>query len=373
MAQDPHLFLAAVSLPLGVATGAVLHRSDICFAAVFRDLFLFRRADMLRILVLLVTATALLFELARLAGLLPLYPFPLLYAPTAANVVGGALFGVGMVLAGGCVVGTLVRVGAGSLASLAALAGLFAGSGLYGEIHLPWKAFIGATTFLPGRTTLPQALGVAPTVPVLAAVLAGGILVARWARAGRLRRDSPAAGHLQPWKAALLLSVASLLSYVLVGLPMGITTSYAKVAGWLEGLVAPAHVAASAFFGGVPLDAVHPVTGLPMRGGPGPRLDAIAAIQFPLAAGIVLGAALSARLVGELRVHLRVPPRQLAWAFAGGAVMGLASRMAPTCNIWHLLGGLPILSLSSILFLAGLLPGAWLGGRMLTAWVVRTR
>jgi hypothetical protein len=72
-------------------------------------------------------------------------------------------------------------------------------------------------------------------------------------------------------------------------------------------------------------------------------------------------------------MHLSVPPRQLAWAFSGGVIMGLASRMAPTCNIWHLLGGLPILSLSSILFVAGLLPGAWLGGRMLTAWVVPAR
>jgi uncharacterized membrane protein YedE/YeeE len=358
------------SFAIGLAAGAVLFRSDICFAGMFRDLFLLRRPDMLRFLVLTVVTSAALFEAARLLGLLPLYPFPLLYAPTAANVAGGLLFGVGMVLAGGCVVGTLVRAGSGSLPSIIAFAGMIAGCALYAEIHPAWKSFIAATTFLPGRITLPQALGVAPTVPVAIAVLGGGVLLLRWWRAGQLVRRSPAAGHLQPWKAALALSGLSLLSWCIVGMPMGITSSYAKLAGYLESLVAPAHVRASAFFQGVPLNCTHPITGAPLVGGPGPRLDAIAAIQFPLLAGILLGSALAAGTVGELRLRTRAPRRQMLSALAGGVLMGLAARMAPTCNLWHLLGGLPILATSSILFLAGMVPGAWIGSRLLGSWVV---
>jgi hypothetical protein len=45
--------------------------------------------------------------------------------------------------------------------------------------------------------------------------------------------------------------------------------------------------------------------------------------------------------------------------------MALGSRMAQGCNVWHLLGGLPLFSLPSLLFLVGLFPGAWLGGRWL--------
>ncbi len=111
--ESTHLLNAAVSLILGLCAGWVMHRSGFCLAGAFRDIFLFRTADMFRALVLLVAATAVLFEAARLAGLLPLYPFPSLCAPTPANVIGGFLFGVGMVLAGGCVVGTLYRMGAG--------------------------------------------------------------------------------------------------------------------------------------------------------------------------------------------------------------------------------------------------------------------
>lgn len=102
-----------------------------------------------------------------------------------------------------------------------------------------------------------------------------------------------------------------------------------------------------------------------MTGGPGPVYDALAAIQFPLITGIVAGSAVSAALLHELRIHYRVPIRQYVLAASGGILMGVASRLAPTCNVWHLLGGLPILAASSILFLLGMLPGAWLGAKLL--------
>jgi uncharacterized membrane protein YedE/YeeE len=364
------LLLAVSSLALGLAAGAVMHRSDYCLAGMFRDLFLFRRVDKLRTLLLLVVATMILFEVARLADLLPNYPFPLYYAPSAANVLGGMIFGVGMVLAGGCVVGTLYRMGAGSTLSALAFIGLLVGSAGYGEIFPFWSAFIKRTTFMPGKVTLPQMLGIGPTVPVVLIAAGGGALLLRWWRAGKFASESDLAGYLPPWRAALLLAPISLLSAVLVGLPLGVTTAFAKIGGWVERLVVPGHVAGSAFFQTVPLHYRHPITGTELAGGPAPVFDAIAAIQFPLVAGIVLGGAASALLLGEWHLHRAAPGRQLASAFAGGVVMGLASRMAPTCNVWHLMGGLPMLTGSSLLFLAGMLPGAWAGGRLLTAVVI---
>jgi uncharacterized membrane protein YedE/YeeE len=139
MTDGTYLLVAVASLALGLAAGAVMHRSDYCLAGMLRDLFLFKRAGKLRSLVLLIVVTMLLFEGARLLGLLPNFPFPLFYAPSAANVVGGMLFGVGMVLAGGCVVRTLYRMGAGRLLSAVAFAGLLVGSGLYAEIFPFWS------------------------------------------------------------------------------------------------------------------------------------------------------------------------------------------------------------------------------------------
>jgi uncharacterized membrane protein YedE/YeeE len=332
----------------------------------FRDLFLFRRVAMIRSFVLLVAATMALFEAARLSGLLSVYPFPLLYAPTAANVIGGFLFGIGMVLAGGCVVGTLYKMGAGSALSMTAFIGLIIGSGLYAEVHPAWAAFVKRTTLFPGKITAAQVLDVDPSVAVLAVLVPTTILLVSWHRNDAFTRQSFATSYLQPSRAALALALISAASYVLVGMPLGVTSTFTKAAGWVESALLHGHYEGLAFFKGVPLNFVHGLTGpAALFGGPGPVYDTLAAIQVPLIVGIIAGSAISALLLGELRIVYRVPARQYAMAASGGLLMGLASRLAPTCNVWHLLGGLPVLAVSSILFLFGMLGGAWIGGLLL--------
>ena len=352
-------------LAAGLVSGIVMHRSDFCMAGMFRDLFLFRKGTMIRMLFLLVVASMILFEIARQVGFLPLYPFPLLYPPTPANLIGGILFGIGMVLAGGCVVGTLYKMGAGSMLSAVAFGGLIGGSAFYAEIHPSWAAFVKATTFFPGKITIAQIFGVDPIIPLAAVSAAGAFVIFRWQRQGLLVRRSAAEGYLQPWKAAIVLSFASTLSYVLVGMPMGITSSFVKIGGYLEQALFPAHMEGLSFFKVVSLKYAYPLTGAYLQGGPGPVVDALTVIQFPIIAGIIIGSAVSAVSLKEFHIHFRAPARQYMSVLTGGIIMGLASRMAPTCNVWHLLGGLPILSASSILFLAGLFPGAWIGGIIL--------
>jgi len=360
---QPYVFLGTVSLLLGLAAGFVMHRSDFCIAGMFRDLFLFRRTVMIRSFVLLVVITMVLFEAARLFGLLSVYPFPLLFAPTAANVIGGFLFGIGMVLAGGCVVGTLYKMGAGSVLSMTAFIGLIIGSGLYAEVHPFWVAFIKRTTFFPGKVTMGQILGIDPLITVLVVVIPSAVLLVSWYRRDAFTRQSFATGYLQPSRAALALALIGAASYALVGMPLGVTSTFTKAAGWMEALLLPAHYKGLTLYTAVPLNFVHQLTGpTPLTGGPGPAYDALAAIQVPLIIGIVAGSAISAALLGELRIAYRVPRRQYAMAAGGGILMGLASRLAPTCNVWHLLGGLPLLAASSILFLFGMLGGAWIGG-----------
>jgi len=361
----PYFLIGIISLLLGLAAGFVMHRSDFCIAGMYRDLFLFRRTVMIKSFMLLVVSSIVLFEAARRAGLLSVYPFPLLYPPTAANPIGGFLFGVGMVLAGGCVVGTLYKMGAGSVLSLTAFAGLICGSGLYADIHPAWIVFVRKTTFFPGKITIAQILGVDPVIPVLAVAVPGALLLFFWHKRGALIRPAFAAGYLQPYKAALALSLIGTISYILIGMPMGVTTSFTKIAGFIESALFPSHYDSLAFYKTMPLNYVNALTGAVLTGGPGPNYDALAAIQIPLITGIIAGSALSAALLKELNIHHRVPFRQYVLAACGGTIMGLASRLAPTCNVWHLLGGLPILSASSILFLLGMLPGAWLGGLLL--------
>lgn len=362
---------ALTSLVIGSLAGYVMHRSDFCMAGMVRDIFLFRRYFMLRILALLVMANMFMIEVARLSGLLTLFPYPGFGAPSLTNVIGGMLFGVGMVLAGGCVAGTLYKLGSGNIVSGFAFLGLITGSTLYAEFHVFWKAVAGAGVLLPGKITLAQLIGVSQTTAVSGVFLLLGMAALYWLKTGVLVRRSHAAGYLQPWKAALILALLVALSVVIIGIPLGITTAYAKMGSWLQSLVAPQHVQNLGYFSVQSFNFTNPRLAVNYSGGPGPLYDGFALIQYPLVTGIIAGGFISSSLLREFRIYSNVPRLQLISGFIGGVLMGLSSRMAPSCNIWHLLGGLPILSLQSILFVTGLLPGAWLGGKLLSGIILK--
>ncbi|OKY74914.1 MAG: hypothetical protein BM485_10755 [Desulfobulbaceae bacterium DB1] len=371
MITDNIFLLHATGLFLGLIAGFFMHRSDYCVAGMFRDALLFGNTFMLRVLFFQIIVTMVMFEIARLSGFLPLYPFPLLGFPSLANIAGGFLFGIGMVLAGGCVVGTLYKMGAGNMLSLTAFVGLLVGSGIYAEIHPWWSSLAKATSLSHTAKTLPQLAGIAPT-PLIIAISVPAILgLIRSRKQNPWHRPWSVAGYIEPWKTALVMAVVGLLSYLLMGMPLGITTTYAKMSAMIENIFVPEHVSRLDFFHLLSLNVTHPATGAILQGGAGPRFDAIWAIQFPVIAGIVFGSMLSSFLLHEFSLHVKVPFAQYVMALGGGIMLGMASRMAPACNIWHLMGGLPILALQSILFLAGLVPGCWFGGKIISRVILR--
>ena len=230
------LVIIIISFILGCSSGVIMHRSDFCIAGMFRDLFLFRSSPLLRSLLLAIAASMLLFETARLSGL-PNYQLPssLFGQPAVTNLLGGALFGIGMVLAGGCVVGTLYRMGTGNLPAIFAFIGLIVGSTLYAEFHPAWKQLTLATQ-LHDSATLWQLLRLQPTtVYILSLAILCGFLF-RWQVRGQLIRPNAVKGYLQPRMAALLLALIGVFSFSLTGMPIGVSTSYAKVGAFVEQL-----------------------------------------------------------------------------------------------------------------------------------------
>jgi uncharacterized membrane protein YedE/YeeE len=341
-----------------------MHRADFCLTCAFREPFLFRSFFMTRIVGFAVLLTAVWFEILRLSGAVPSVAGG---PPVWGNLAGGILFGIGMVLAGGCVVGTLYRMGAGNMPALAAFAGLLLGSAVYAELY-PVLSPLAATTLGTRATTLPELLGL-PPFPVVAAVLIPcAWLYARWARHGVLSRPGFARGYLAPWKAAAILSILSAAALLSTGMPLAITTFYAKLAAWGEAVFVPGHVASLDYFSIAPFRLTTP-WGVKLSGGAGPVLDSLAALQGPTVLGIVGGAFLSAVTLGEFKVYSSVPKRQYAMALAGGVLMALGSRLGLGCNVWYVLGAVPAFKLQGILFVLGLVPGSWAGARLFAAVV----
>ncbi|MFO7765911.1 MAG: YeeE/YedE family protein [Pelovirga sp.] len=360
-----------ISLVLGVAGGVIMHRADFCLAGAIRDIFLFRSSPLLPSLVLLIALNIVLIEVARLAGWVTYdLPSSLFGLPSLTTFAGGLFFGIGMVLAGGCVVGVLYKFGAGSFAALIAIAGMLIGSVVYVSVH-PYWTVLAQQTRLSEAATLAQLLGVNQTVMMALVVLLLLYLVVRWHRQGLLVRPSFVGGYLQPRTAAVLLAFITLVSFAIVGMPLGITTSYSKAGAYFAQLFAPGWIASQEFLQLRGFSYYSPVAETVLNAGPGPYFDGLSLVQFPLIGGIVLGAFFSSVLMKKFTIHWKVPIIQLAAALSGGILMGMASRMSPACNVWHLLGGIPLLSLQSALFFIGLFPGAWIGTRLLTRYVVR--
>ena len=365
------ILIILISLVLGLAGGAIMHRSDFCLAGAIRDIFLFRNSPLFPSLVLLIALNVVFIETARLAGWVAYdLPSSLFGLPALTTLAGGIFFGVGMVLAGACVVGALYKVGAGSFAAFVAIMGMIVGSIAYVGLH-PYWARLAQQTRLSDAATLPQLVGVNQTVTMVVVALLLFYVVVHWQRQGMLVRPSFVRGYLQPWTAVVLLAVITLVSFATVGMPLGITTSYAKAGAYTAQLFAPAWIASQDFLQLRGFTYYSPLAESVLTAGPGPYLDGLSLVQFPLIGGIVLGSFFSSVQMKKFTIHWNVPGKQLVSALAGGVLMGMASRMSPACNVWHLLGGIPLLSLQSALFFIGLFPGAWIGTRLLTRYVVR--
>jgi hypothetical protein len=149
-------------------------RYQLCFGSAVRNFIAFRRKDKLVIFLVLVVASAVLLNLLIGIGLLQ----ETVKALMPMTFLGGIIFGVGMVLAGGDAAGILFRTGEGNVPAFLTAVGMIAGMALFG--------FTVATHFtkqLPHfvEATLLKQLGIDPLIfAILAALFAIGSLLLVW-------------------------------------------------------------------------------------------------------------------------------------------------------------------------------------------------
>lgn len=111
----------------GFGIGFVLHRSRFCFSRVFREPFMTAEGEMTKAMILAVALGAAVGAALIAYGTID----PYLAIPSRfwlGSALGGLIFGIGMVFAGGCASGSLWRIGEGHLKLVVAVV-FFAWSG----------------------------------------------------------------------------------------------------------------------------------------------------------------------------------------------------------------------------------------------------
>ncbi|MBI4755601.1 MAG: YeeE/YedE family protein [Betaproteobacteria bacterium] len=112
--EDERLAARAVIVLAGFSIGFIMHRSRLCFARAFREPFMTAEGDMTKAVILAlaigIPLAALLFQKKIID---PYVAIPATF--WIGSLLGGVIFGIGMVFAGGCASGSLWRMGEGHL------------------------------------------------------------------------------------------------------------------------------------------------------------------------------------------------------------------------------------------------------------------
>jgi uncharacterized membrane protein YedE/YeeE len=260
------------------------------------------------------------------------------------HVLGGLMFGAGLVLAGGCASRNLVRAGAGDLRALLILivVGLFSYIAIGGVLG-PARADLEEATSIPLSSSsqgLADVLGLAGARPLVAFLAAG--FIAAWCLASA------------PFRSSRL--------HVLSGLGVGL----AVTAGWaLTGLA----------FDEMSAKPLNPVS-LSFVKPTGDTLDWLArstALGLPKfgtssVIGVFLGSLTSALAAGRFRLATFHDTADTLRSLGGAALMGIGGVMALGCSIGQGVTGLSTLALGSFFALGAIIAGAVFALRVLEHW-----
>lgn len=269
------------------------------------------------------------------------------------SLVGGALFGFGMVLASGCGSKTLVRVGGGSLKSLVVMltmgfAGFATMKGLTAVLRVSTVDQVGVE--FEGVASLPHALstltGLAPTLSSLLLGVGIGMVLIIWALRGPdfLRAENLLAGA---GVGAIVLGmwvVSAVLGRVAEHPQTLEETFLATNSGRAEAMSFVAPIAYT-------LDWVMFFS----------DKNKTLTLGIVSVLGVITGSALMALWSRTFRWEGFGSTEDLANHLIGAVLMGIGGVTAMGCTIGQGLSGLSTLGLNSLLAFAGILAGARAG------------
>jgi uncharacterized membrane protein YedE/YeeE len=341
------------SFAIALLAGVLVHRGHFCTMGAISDWVVMRDATRLRQWALALAVATAGFGLMAWLGWIS--PLSTIYASSQlawlSALLGGAVFGIGMVLASGCSSKSLVRLATGNLKSLvvlgvmavsalAAMRGLTAVWRVHGldtvAIDLPYGPFVGQWLSAFWAVDLHTGLGISA---VLVSLLLLGWVV-------KDRRFHTVFNWVTGAGLGVLVVALWWVSGVLGFVPEHPQTLepvfLATHSGRMEAFSFTAPV-------GYWLDAL-------LYYSDGSKRLTLGMVSV---AGVLAGACLSALQQGSFRWEGFTHRADLVRHLIGGALMGTGGVLAMGCTLGQGLSGLSTLSLGSLLSVLGIFAGAW--------------
>jgi hypothetical protein len=352
------------ALPIGLLFGFFLQKGDLCGASAFSEVLLMRDGRKVFGLWVGIVVSMSGFAAASLLGLVSLSPKPLLWVN---DIAGGLIFGIGTVLAGGCISGCLYKSAMGNINSIVALLAMPVGIAFVEHGPLTsWATKMKAIKMMApggGPVTLPSLSGLPfwSWALVFAALTAAATLIWRRKRRGSVsgagrphsndKTGSPLVRPWRPWQAGGaigLLVVASLFSSAAAGrsYPIGVTHGVLNI----QELLTESHL----------IHITGPTTNAPPATASAPLgAKKITWWLVLVVAGLFLGAFASASLSGRVKLQPK-PPEQIVTALLGGFLVGAGAAIATGCVVGNMMSGWPLMSVGMFLFGIAVILANWI-------------
>lgn len=349
-----------IAIPVGLLFGFFLQKGDLCGSSAFSEVILMKDRSKVFGLWIAIVVGMVGIALMDIFNLVTLNPKPFIWVN---YIVGGIIFGVGIVLAGGCVSGCLYKTGTGNLNSMAALVGIPIGIALV--VHGPLHSFFLAMKkhVIPGSTggsvTLSSLLGLPFWLLAVLFLLITIIFVLiknkNSSNKSSFQENKTLKEMLfkawRPWQAGIaigLLVIPAYLSSASSGrnYPLGVTHGVLDVE-----LLATDSNLNYVWQKSDPIKskAIVQQQTNQRNSTPKPTGKKVSLWLVLLVSSLVVGSWVSARMAGKAKL-LPKPPEQTVTAFFGGILVGTGAALGTGCVIGNIVSGWALMSVGSVLF-----------------------
>jgi uncharacterized membrane protein YedE/YeeE len=368
----------ATFFAVGTAVGFTLQRARLCFVSAFRDMFMLHQGRTFRGLMVGLAVGTIGFAMVMgsivadpTVGRMPedahILPVGI------ATVIGGLLFGVGMVLAGGCVSGSLYRMGEGYLGSWVAMVGVMLG--LY-TLNRQWNWWWDVSIATSPRVWFPTSIGYTGAIVITFALLAAAYVASLWWERKQafvanvtIRRAQPAPPasvgddvrlalrgvfrrEWSPLVGGVVLALLNVLLFIKYR-PIGVV---GEISRWSNDL---GNIA------GMPVGVQKGLEGLAGCAAALAEGASWFTDGFMLNIGIIVGAFVAAVLAREFRLRIPRQPQRYVQSLGGGLVMGYGAGLGLGCTLGAFYSAIPSLALNGWVYALAMAGGALIGTRII--------
>lgn len=349
-------YLTAV--PIGFLFGFFLQKGDLCASSAMSEAIMFRDRSKLWGFWVAIVSTMLSISLIDYFGLVSANPKPFLWL---SSIVGGLIFGVGMVFAGGCISGVLYKGGTGNINSIMALMGVPFGVaavelGPLNQLHIWMKSFI-----IKGEGGESLTLFSVTGIPYLILALlfvAVTIIYVVW-RKRKLNFAVPMKRAWKPWVAGIALGLLGAFAYLTSdasgrNYPLGATHGVYQYSLVMFEKNENIKYVTSKSRKSTKIEEVKEkpkVAELPKK-----KVNVWLVL---LVLSALAGSWLSGALSGQSKL-LPKDPQQTLIALIGGFMIGAGAAFAGGCSIGNIMSGWGMMSLGNFVFGIVVLLANWI-------------